>query len=63
MGLPDESVEWRYYRFDDHKNTISIANDGLPSSAHPTSYDNETGKSNHKHIGGIERPYRFVSPQ
>jgi hypothetical protein len=26
-------------------------------------YDNETGKGDHKHIGGIERSYRFVSPQ
>jgi hypothetical protein len=26
-------------------------------------YDNERGKGDHKHIGGIEKPYRFVSPK
>ena len=24
-------------------------------------YDNESGKGDHKHVGGKERPYRFVS--
>lgn len=26
-------------------------------------YDNETGKGDHKHIGGKETPYRFSSPE
>ena len=26
-------------------------------------YDNERGKGDHRHRGGRERPYRFVSPQ
>jgi Family of unknown function (DUF6516) len=24
-------------------------------------YDNERGKGDHKHLGGLERPYRFTS--
>lgn len=24
-------------------------------------YDNEAGKGDHRHVGGIEAPYRFVS--
>ena len=26
-------------------------------------YDNEAGKGDHKHIGGLEIPYRFTSPE
>jgi hypothetical protein len=26
-------------------------------------YDNEAGKGDHKHVGGAEHPYRFISPQ
>jgi hypothetical protein len=26
-------------------------------------YDNERGKGDHKHINGIEKPYRFVNPK
>lgn len=26
-------------------------------------YDNERGKGDHKHIGAIEMPYSFVSPE
>lgn len=26
-------------------------------------YDNERGKGDHKHLGGREEAYRFVSPQ
>ena len=26
-------------------------------------YDNERGKGDHRHRGGREKPYRFVSPQ
>jgi hypothetical protein len=25
-------------------------------------YDNEAGKGDHKHIGGVEKPYRFSTP-
>ena len=25
-------------------------------------YDNEIGKGDHRHIGGVETPYRFRSP-
>ncbi len=28
---------------------------------HLVGYDNETGKGDHKHIGELEYPYRFVS--
>lgn len=26
-------------------------------------YDNERGKGDHKHVGGREYPYHFISPQ
>jgi hypothetical protein len=26
-------------------------------------YDNEAGKGDHKHVGGVEHAYRFISPQ
>ncbi len=26
-------------------------------------FDNERGKGDHKHIGGVEGPYRFESPE
>lgn len=26
-------------------------------------YDNETGKGDHRHIGGIERAYAFTTPE
>ena len=25
-------------------------------------YDNEAGKGDHRHIGGVERPYSFTTP-
>lgn len=25
-------------------------------------YDNETGKGDHRHEGGLEKPYNFISP-
>jgi Family of unknown function (DUF6516) len=26
-------------------------------------YDNEAGKGDHRHIGGVEKGYRFVDPE
>ena len=26
-------------------------------------YDNETGKGDHRHLGEIERPYQFTTPE
>jgi hypothetical protein len=26
-------------------------------------YDNESGKGDHRHLGGVERAYRFTTPQ
>jgi hypothetical protein len=26
-------------------------------------YDNEAGKGDHRHVGGVERPYAFIGPE
>jgi len=26
-------------------------------------FDNERGKGDHRHLGEVEEPYRFISPQ
>jgi hypothetical protein len=26
-------------------------------------YDNEAGKGDHRHVGGVEKPYNFTSPE
>jgi hypothetical protein len=34
---------------------------GLPDGTCVIRYDNETGKGDHRHLGGREEPYRFES--
>ena len=43
----------------DFKYRLALVEDGVCVLR----YDNERGKGDHRHVGGVERPYAFTTPE
>ena len=43
--------------------TSSKSRHGVVNGQCVVRYDNETGKGDHRHLGEVERPYRFTTPE